>query len=287
MSNHDMLVIVPVAILAIGILLALVLRSLVAPLYLIVSVALSYLAALGLAVIAFGGGGLLFVMPFFMFIFLLALGEDYNILVMTRIREEAAQRPLREAVVTAIGRTGSTVTAAGLLLGGTFAVLGLSGSGSYASETRQIGFGLAAGILMDTFLVRTLLVPSAVVLLGRWNWWRPQRPGVTLRGLMGFEAATLAVAATLHLALASDRGAGIPEAVICLALIAGIVGHERGRVTAAIAAVAFAIFGFVVGLTFTIRSGSAADLAYHATMLPVLITTLVMLVERPSPHRIG
>ncbi len=174
-SNHDLVVIVPIAIAAIGLLLALVLRSAVAPLYLIVSVALSYLAALGIAVLAFvtigGENGLLFVLPFFMFIFLLALGEDYNILVMTRIREEARHLPLKDAVIKAIGRTGSTVTSAGLILGGTFTVLALSGSGSYATETRQIGFGLAVGILMDTFLIRTLLVPSIVILLGRWNWW--------------------------------------------------------------------------------------------------------------------
>jgi putative drug exporter of the RND superfamily len=174
-SNHDLVVIVPIAIAAIGLLLALVLRSAVAPLYLIVSVGLSYLAALGIAVLAFvtigGDNGLLFVLPFFMFIFLLALGEDYNILVMTRIREEARHLPLKDAVVKAIGRTGSTVTSAGLILGGTFTVLALSGSGSYATETRQIGFGLAVGILMDTFLIRTLLVPSIVILLGRWNWW--------------------------------------------------------------------------------------------------------------------
>ena len=174
-ANHDLVVIVPVAILSIGLLLALVLRSLVAPLYLIVSVALSYLAALGLAVLVFvtfgGDSGVLFVLPFFMFIFLLALGEDYNILVMTRIREEARRLPLRDAVVTAVGRTGWAVTSAGLILGGTFAVLALAGTGAYASETREPGFGLAAGVLMDTFLVRTLLVPSTVMLLGRWNWW--------------------------------------------------------------------------------------------------------------------
>jgi RND superfamily putative drug exporter len=116
-ANHDLVVIVPVAILAIALLLALVLRSLIAPLYLIASVALSYLAALGLAVLVFtvigSSNGLLFVLPFFMFIFLLALGEDYNILVMTRIREEARQSPLWQAVVKALGATGSTVTSAG------------------------------------------------------------------------------------------------------------------------------------------------------------------------------
>jgi RND superfamily putative drug exporter len=175
-SDHDLVKIIPIAILAIAILLAVVLRSLVAPLYLIVSVAFSYLAALGVATIVFidisGESGLTFILPFLMFIFLLALGEDYNILVMTRIREEARAYPLRTAVVRAVGRTGSTVTSAGLVLAGTFGVLAVvSGSSSSGSQVRAIGFGLAIGILMDTFIVRTVLVPATVTLLGRWNWW--------------------------------------------------------------------------------------------------------------------
>ncbi len=174
-ANHDLRVIVPIAVLAIGLLLALVLRSLVAPLYLIVSVVLSYLAALGVATLAFitigGDSGISFILPFLMFVFLFALGEDYNILVMTRIREEARSLPLRDAVVRAVGRTGSTVTSAGLILGGTFIVLTVASSGADASQVRAIGLGLAAGILMDTFLVRTLLVPATVILLGRRNWW--------------------------------------------------------------------------------------------------------------------
>jgi putative drug exporter of the RND superfamily len=175
-STHDLKKIIPVAILVIGLLLAIVLRSLIAPIYLIVSVGVSYLAALGLAAILFiglgGAGGLVFFLPFLMFIFLLALGEDYNILVMTRIREEAHKLPLRDAVSRALSVTGTTVTSAGLVLAGSFLVLGIvSGSGSGASQIRDIGFALALGILMDTFLVRTLLVPSTVVLLGRWNWW--------------------------------------------------------------------------------------------------------------------
>jgi RND superfamily putative drug exporter len=175
-SDGDLRHIVPIAVLAIGIVLAVVLRSLIAPLYLILSVVLSYLASLGLSVIVFikigGSGGIVFLLPFLMFIFLLALGEDYNILVMTRIREEAAKRPLRKAVVRAVGATGPTVTSAGLVLAGTFAVLAVvGGSGSGNSQVRQIGFGLAVGILLDTFVVRTVLVPSTVSLLGRWNWW--------------------------------------------------------------------------------------------------------------------
>jgi RND superfamily putative drug exporter len=175
-SNSDLAKVIPLAIVAIGILLALVLRSLVAPLYLIASVGLSYLAALGLSVLLFikigGDQGLVFFLPFLMFIFLLALGEDYNILVMTRIREEAHRLPLGQAVTRAIGVTGTTVTSAGLVLAGTFVVFGLvAGGQSGGSQFRDIALGLALGILMDTFLVRTLLVPSTVVLLGRWNWW--------------------------------------------------------------------------------------------------------------------
>ena len=188
-ANNDLVKIIPIAVLAIGLLLALVLRSLVAPLYLIFSVVLSYLAALGVATLAFidvgGDSGIVFILPFLMFIFLLALGEDYNILVMTRIREEAKQLPLREAVVKAIGRTGPTVTSAGLILGGTFAVFAVvGGGGSGGGQLRAIGVGLAVGILMDTFLVRTLLVPSTVILLGRINWW-PSAMGRTGRRSAG------------------------------------------------------------------------------------------------------
>ncbi len=135
---------------------------------------LSYLAAWGLSVLLFQDaasvGGLFSGIPFLMFVFLLALGEDYNILVMTRIREEARRVPLRQAVTRAMERTGPTVSSAGLVLAGTFGVFALA-------VRSQPGGGLfilasvAIGILMDAFLVRTLLVPATVALLGRWNWW--------------------------------------------------------------------------------------------------------------------
>jgi putative drug exporter of the RND superfamily len=175
-SDDDVRTIVPIAIVAIGVVLALVLRSLVAPWYLIVSVLLSYLTSLGISVIVFmkipGNAGIVFLLPFLMFIFLLALGEDYNILVMTRIREEARRLELSQAVVRAVGATGPTVTSAGLVLAGSFVVLAVvGGAGQGNGQIRVIGFGLAVGILIDTFIVRTVLVPSTVRLLGRWNWW--------------------------------------------------------------------------------------------------------------------
>jgi len=170
-SLHDLMRIIPIVMLVLALLLGVVLRSVVAPLYLVASVALSYLASLGFAVLVFviigGQDGINFVLPFFMFIFIMALGQDYNILVMTRIREEAHFAPIRIAVRNAVAATGTTVTSAGLILAGTFGVLTATGN----TQIVEIGVGLAAGILLDTFFVRTLLVPSVAVLLGRWNWW--------------------------------------------------------------------------------------------------------------------
>ena len=174
-SDADLLRIFPVAIIVIGLLLALVMRSLVAPLYLIASVVISYLAAWGLSVLLFQdaarAGGLYYVIPFLMFIFLLALGEDYNILVMTRIREEAGRIPLRQAVTAALERTGPTVSSAGLVLAGTFASSPWRTRPARRRRFPDILASIAIGILMDAFLVRTLLVPATVALLGRWNWW--------------------------------------------------------------------------------------------------------------------
>ena len=200
-SDSDLVHVVPVAIIVIGLLLCLVIRSLVAPLYLIASVALSYFAALGLSSLLFiklgGESGLTFILPFLMFIFLLALGEDYNILVMSRIREEAQHLPLREAVSRAVGATGTTVTSAGLVLAGTFSVFALvGGRQSGGSQIVDVGVGLALGILMDTFIVRTVLVPCTVVLLGRWNWWPSKMSRADHRP--GAEAAPAAEPAAPH-----------------------------------------------------------------------------------------
>ena len=171
-ANDDLVKILPIVLGVIAILLALLVRSLVAPIYLILSVLLSYAAALGLATIIFvhigGAAGVNFVLPFLLFIFLMALGEDYNILMMARIREEAHKLSLGQAIHRALHLTGTTITSAGVILAGTFAVSGVLGA---TSQLRQVGWAIALGVLMDTFLVRTLLVPSTALLLGRWNWW--------------------------------------------------------------------------------------------------------------------
>ena len=171
-ATSDLQGIVPVVLVIIAVLLALLLRSLIAPWYLIVTVGLSYLASLGFAMIVFvhlsGDSGLNFVIPFLLFIFAMALGEDYNILLMSRIREEAHHAALGDALTRAIGLTGGTITSAGIILGGTFTVLALAGN---TDQARQLGFTIAFAVFLDTFFVRTLLVPSIAVLLGRWNWW--------------------------------------------------------------------------------------------------------------------
>jgi RND superfamily putative drug exporter len=172
-ATRDLERVIPVVLIIIAVLLALMLRSLIAPLYLILTVGLSYFAGLGFAMIVFvhfgHQDGLNFILPFMMFIFSMALGEDYNILVMSRIREEAhKEKSLPNAVAKAVGITGTTVTSAGLILAGTFGVLGLVGG---SQQIEQIGYAIAFGILLDTFFVRTLLVPAIVALLGHYNWW--------------------------------------------------------------------------------------------------------------------
>jgi RND superfamily putative drug exporter len=172
-SNTSLELVIPAVLILILILLGLLLRSLIAPWYLALTVGLSYLASLGFAMIVFvhlgGSDGLIFVLPLLMFVFAMALGEDYNILIMSRIREEAHHAPTLPAALTrAIGHTGGTITSAGLILAGTFTVLGLAGGNT---EAQQLGFSIAFGVLLDTFFVRTLLIPSIAILLGRWNWW--------------------------------------------------------------------------------------------------------------------
>ena len=120
----------------------------------------------------------------FAFIFLVALGVDYTIFLMSRVREEARRHGTREGVLRALGATGPVITSAGIILAGTFSVL-MTLPVTFAFN---IGFMVAVGILLDTFIVRTIMLPAAVELIGDKIWW-PSDPKGGLRALRGEEAA--------------------------------------------------------------------------------------------------
>jgi putative drug exporter of the RND superfamily len=170
-NARDTKLIVPLVLLVIGLILIAVLRALVAPAYLIASVVASFAATLGIATFAFTEilqmEGLAFNLELMAFIFLVALGVDYNIFLMTRAREEAAARGTREGTLSALVHTGGVVTGAGLILAGTFATLTLLP----LEELAQIGATVAFGVLLDTFLVRALLIPAITYRLGDRAWW--------------------------------------------------------------------------------------------------------------------
>ena len=153
------------------------LRALVAPAYLIATVVASFAATLGLVHLrlhrALGSEGLAFNLVLMAFIFLVALGVDYNIFLMTRAREEAAARGTREGILAALVNTGGVVTGAGLILAGTFATLTLLP----LEELVQIGATVAIGVLLDTFVVRALLIPAITYRLGDRAWWPCGRSG--------------------------------------------------------------------------------------------------------------
>jgi len=146
-------------------------RSVVSPTYLVASVLLSFAAALGLSILVFqnvlGHSGVGYKNPVFIFIFLVALGADYNIYIISRVREEVATRGLIEGTRYAISRTGGVITSAGIILAGTFSVL----TTLPLRDIFQLGFAVMLGVLIDTFIVRGLLVPSIVLVLKDWNWW--------------------------------------------------------------------------------------------------------------------
>jgi len=175
-NSHDTRLIVPLVLLVIGLILVALLRALAAPAYLIATVLASFAATLGLATFVFtevfGMEGLAFNLQLMSFIFLVALGVDYNIFLMTRVREEAASRGTREGTLAALVSTGGVITGAGLILAGTFATLTLLP----LEELVQIGATVAAGVLLDTFLVRALLIPAITFRLGKRAWWPGRLP---------------------------------------------------------------------------------------------------------------
>jgi putative drug exporter of the RND superfamily len=176
--NHDIRFIIALTIVVVFLILVALLRAIVAPLYLIGSVIISYLAALGMGVVMFQfilRQELHWSVPGLTFIILVAMGADYNMLLISRIRDESPHG-IRSGVIRTVGSTGGVITAAGLIFAASmFGLLFAS-----ISTIAQAGFVVGAGILLDTFLVRTVTVPAMAVLVGRANWWpsrwRPRLP---------------------------------------------------------------------------------------------------------------
>jgi RND superfamily putative drug exporter len=170
-AARDNKVIVPIALVVVFLILMLLLRAVIAPLVLIGTVILSYAAALGIAIFFFENvfdfPGIDPTLPLFAFIFLVALGIDYNIFLMARVREETIKHGTREGVLRGLAVTGTVITSAGIVLAGTFSALAVL---PLVSLT-EIGFTIALGVLIDTFIVRTLLVPALVLEIGDRVWW--------------------------------------------------------------------------------------------------------------------
>jgi RND superfamily putative drug exporter len=175
-SERDLALLPPIVLIVIVVIIGILLRAVVAPLLLLATVALSFLAALGASTVVFdrvfGFPGQDAGLPLFGFIFLVAVGVDYNIFLMARVREEAARHGTAEGMIRGLAVTGAVITSAGLVLAGTFSVLGVLP----LVFMTEIGFLVAFGILLDTFLVRSVLVPALVMELGDRVWW-PSRLG--------------------------------------------------------------------------------------------------------------
>jgi RND superfamily putative drug exporter len=170
--NHDYAVVFPAAAVIILLILALLLRSVVAPWYLMASVGLGFGATLGASVLVFqnlrGQAGLVFLLPVYMYLFVVALGTDYNILMIARLREQAKEgMDPRQAAAIAFRHAGPTIGAAGLILAGTFASLTLAGN----TILSQIGFAVSCGIALAAFVMAMFFSPSLTALIGRRAWW--------------------------------------------------------------------------------------------------------------------
>ncbi|WP_434006574.1 RND family transporter [Mycolicibacterium goodii] len=171
--DGDIRFIITVTLIVVFLILAGLLRSIIAPIYLVLSVVLSYMSALGIGVVFFQfilGKQIVWTVPGMAFLVLVAVGADYNLLLISRIRDEAAHG-MRTAVIRTIGATGGVITSAGLIFAAS--MFGMTFSSLLAAV--QIGFIIGVGLLLDTFLVRTITVPAAAVLIGKLSWW-PTKP---------------------------------------------------------------------------------------------------------------
>ena len=174
-AGRDTAIIIPLVLAVIFVIIALLLRAIVAPVVLVATTALSFAASFGLASLlwhALGYAGVQSVLPIYIFIFLVALGVDYNIFLSARIREESRRLGLRDGTLRGLSVTGGVITAAGVVLAATFAALTQIPQVSIT----EVGVAVALGVLLDTLLVRTVLVPAGLLSIGERVWW-PGRAG--------------------------------------------------------------------------------------------------------------
>jgi len=174
-TNSQFETVIAYVMAAVAVVLILVLGSLFLPLFAIVSIVMSIawtLAATDLVFRQLYNFPILFITPLTLFVLLLGLGMDYNIFILTRIREEAAKgAPLNAAITTAVERTGGIITAAALILAGSLGSLMLSSN----LLLKEFGFAFFYSILIDAMIMRTYVVPSVMSLMGKWNWYAPGR----------------------------------------------------------------------------------------------------------------
>jgi putative drug exporter of the RND superfamily len=169
--SRDFIRIAILTLIGVFIVLILLLRSLVAPIYLVLTVLLSYGTTLGISTLVFqdllGQEGVNYIIPIVVFVLLVALGADYNIFLMSRVREESEGRGTRQGIRIASAYTGGIITSCGIILAGTFAAMMVAP----IQTLFQVGFAVAAGVLVDTFIIRAVLVPAIAAALGERNWW--------------------------------------------------------------------------------------------------------------------
>jgi RND superfamily putative drug exporter len=170
-NGTDFLRVLGLAVIGILLVMIVLLRSILAPVYMVLTVLLNFGATLGLATWIFldvlKQNTIIYMLPIFVFVILIAVGSDYNIFLVSRIREECHRKTMKEAICQAVASTGGVITSCGIILAGTFATL----TTAPLQMVFQVGAAIAVGVIMDTFLVRAIVIPSLATIAGRWSWW--------------------------------------------------------------------------------------------------------------------
>ncbi len=268
-----------ITVMGILVVLVLLLRSIVAPLYLVATVLVSYGSAVGLSAFLFqdvmGHPGISFYLPLMVFVLLVALGSDYNIFLMSRVREESEHRSLKDGIRIASGHTGAVITSAGLILAGTF--------GSMATAPLivlfQVGVAVAIGVLIDTFVVRSILVPAITTLAGDRAWWPS---GAAFTGALGrvplvpagAGAMVAGVAGTATARLSRGRLAAALGLVVLVPLtVAGLLTWSLGASAGNLDTVRAAVVDLDQGGSVPAADGSTDTLTLGADLSEALTTT--------------